>query len=56
MNGGGLVNALPHIAAVIYAFCVVSIFEIRIADFSPCPAPFLRFGMLVQVGGGNGFA
>ena len=56
MHGGDQVYSLPLIAAVVYALGMISLFKIRIADFSPRRPPFLRFGLLVPVGGGNGFA
>ena len=56
MDGGDQVYSLPLIAAVVYTLGMISLFKIRIADFSPCRPPFLRFGLLVPVGGGNGFA
>lgn len=56
MNGGDQVYSLPLIAAVVYTLGMISLFKIRIADFSPRRPPFLRFGLLVPVGGGNGFA
>ena len=56
MDGGDLVYPLPFIAAVVYTLGMISLFKIRIADFSPCRPPFLRFGLLVPVGGGDGLA
>lgn len=56
MNGGDLVYPLPRIATVIYALGVSVLFQFLIADFSPCASPFLRFCLLVPIGGGNGFA
>ena len=56
MHGGDQVYSLPLIAAVVYTLGMISLFKIRIADFSPRRPPFLRFGLLVPVGGGNGLA
>ena len=56
MDGWDLVYPLPFIAAVVYLLDMVPFFQIGIADFSPCPAPFLRFGLLVPVGGRDGLA
>ena len=51
MDGGYLVNALPLVAAVVYALCVSGLFQIAVDMLRPCRPPFLRFSLLVPVGG-----
>ena len=56
MDGGDLVYPLPLIAAVVDTLGVAALLQSPVANISPCAAPFLGFGLLVPVGGGNGFA
>ena len=55
MDGGYLVYPLPFITAVVDTLRVSVLFQCLIAKPRPCRPPFLCFGLLVPVGGGNGF-
>lgn len=48
--------SLALVASVAYALGVVAALQIPIANISPCSTEFFDFGLLVPVGGGNGFA
>ncbi len=56
MDGGDLLYPLPLIAAVVDALGMAVLLQRPVADFSPCAAPFLGFGLLVPIGGRDGFA
>jgi len=56
MDGGDLVYPLPLIAAVVDALGVSVLLQRPVADFRPRRPPFFGFGLLVPVGGRNGFA
>ena len=56
MDGGYLVYPLPLITAVVYALPVSVLLQTLVAELRPCRPPFLRFGLFVPIGGGNGFA
>lgn len=56
MDGGNLVYPLPLITAVVDARPVAVLLQRLVADLRPRRPPFLGLGLLVPVGGGNGFA
>lgn len=55
MDGGYLVDALPLITAVVDALVVSVLLQRPVAKLRPRRPPFLGLGLLVPVGGGNGF-